>query len=286
MEGRHSSSEEAADCLHMAEGEEQEGFCSDLLRSIDARLSDYSCMRCAADRCGLQPSTLAGVGVVWFFAFVVWGVSGELLRTLVALVYPMFASFKALETEADTGGREHWLRFWVSLAMLTLAEGVLHCLLVQIPFYHILRLVFVVLLYLPVANGAQALYHWIFAPLLRSHRNHLEAVFERLDGSVVEVANVVSQRMPRTAEVELQDKQAMAVRAACMAAAEPVAPAVPLGPMPTVQQAAKAAAQQRRPRVASVGPRKPLQQQPPADAAGAGATTAAASCEQEEASEE
>ena len=51
----------------------------------------------AAERCGVQPLAVAAAGGLWLLLFVLWGFMGDLVCKLVGNLYPMYASFRALE---------------------------------------------------------------------------------------------------------------------------------------------------------------------------------------------
>lgn len=141
-------------------------------------LADVPPVRWAADKMGVQPWVAAAGGSLWGLSFLLWGFTGELLCSVVGHLYPMYASFKALED-----GEPHvvwqWLTYWVVYAAVTLAEGLMYRMLVWIPFYHIMRLLFIVWLFHPATTGAQAVFAWSVGPLLRRYRPKIDAALAR-----------------------------------------------------------------------------------------------------------
>lgn len=61
------------------------------------RLDDCPPIHWAAEKCGIQPLAVAGAGLLWLLLFVLWGFMGELVCKVVGNLYPMYASFRALE---------------------------------------------------------------------------------------------------------------------------------------------------------------------------------------------
>jgi len=127
---------------------------------------------------GVQPWVLAVVGTLCFCAFVLWGFMDELMCSLAGFLYPMFGSYKAL-ADKSTDEVGHWLRYWVTFAIISLIEGLLYRPLQALPQYHLLRLLFRGWLFLPATCGAEFLYRWFLRPLLRLFRPRIEASLAR-----------------------------------------------------------------------------------------------------------
>eukprot|EP00439_Symbiodinium_sp_Y106_P026639 s681_g3.t1 len=167
-------------------------------RSLDERaqlvnlwLDEVPPVRWLADKLGIQPLAVAFAGVFWMVLFALWGFMGELVCKVVGNLYPMYASFRALE-DGDHQQVSSWLTYWVSFAALTLLEGVWCRFMAWLPFYYVLRLALIVWLFLPVTCGAQVLYNWLVAPVLRRHRAALDA---QLDRSALRLRGGLSQRL-------------------------------------------------------------------------------------------
>jgi len=145
---------------------------------MDMWLSQFAPVMTVAKACGVQPRVIALVALLWFGGFWFWGFTGELLCTLVGLSYPLYASFKALEDQKHEDAVQ-WLTYWVTYAAITVAENLFRGLLVWLPFYYTIRLVFTVWLFLPWTRGASCIYCWLLAPLLRRQQTRIDAVLDR-----------------------------------------------------------------------------------------------------------
>eukprot|EP00429_Kryptoperidinium_foliaceum_P052993 CAMPEP_0176094516 /NCGR_PEP_ID=MMETSP0120_2-20121206/47362_1 /TAXON_ID=160619 /ORGANISM="Kryptoperidinium foliaceum, Strain CCMP 1326" /LENGTH=281 /DNA_ID=CAMNT_0017428457 /DNA_START=23 /DNA_END=868 /DNA_ORIENTATION=+ len=148
------------------------------MKGLNAWLADCDTLQRAASRCGVHPSVVAIGGIIWFLGFALWGYTGEFVCTLAGSLYPMYASFRALE-DHDYDGVMQWLTYWVTIVALMLAEGVLYRLFCWVPFYHVLRLLFIVLLLMPITCGTATCYRWLVAPVLRRHRGTVDGIIER-----------------------------------------------------------------------------------------------------------
>ena len=96
------------------------------------------------------------IGVVCVL-LVFTGVASGFLVTIVGFLYPSYMSFKALEssTKADD---KFLLTYWVIFAFFRVFDGLFGFLLHLIPFYDLLKLVFLVYLYYPRTRGATVVY--------------------------------------------------------------------------------------------------------------------------------
>mmetsp|Transcript_36255 Transcript_36255/g.91269 ORF Transcript_36255/g.91269 Transcript_36255/m.91269 type:complete len:297 (-) Transcript_36255:184-1074(-) len=163
---------------------------------------DVAPIKRVADRCGMQPWAVAVAGASWFVGFLLWGFTGELICTAAGSLYPMYASFKALE-DGDQEEVHVWLMYWVTYAALVLTEALLYRMLCWIPFYHIMRLLLVFWLFLPITRGARGAYTWFVSPLLRRYRPSIDGALamsaEELHGTLAGTRNKEFRKALRSA---------------------------------------------------------------------------------------
>lgn len=150
----------------------------DRLQDVNTFLTDVAVVRWTAEKCGVQPWVVAGVGIAWIGGFLLWGFTGELVCTVVGLLYPMYGSFKALESQQFEEVAQ-WLRYWTAYAAMSLAENVFYRLLVWVPFYHLLRILVVLWLFLPLTMGANSIYAWTVGPALRRYSLRIDTMLAR-----------------------------------------------------------------------------------------------------------
>ncbi|CAL1161737.1 unnamed protein product [Cladocopium goreaui] len=84
----------------------------------------------------------------------------------------------ALE-DGDHDEVSSWLAYWITFAAFTLLEGASAKLMSWLPFYYVMRLALIMWLFLPATRGAQALYRWAVAPVLRRYRPQVDAALAR-----------------------------------------------------------------------------------------------------------
>jgi receptor expression-enhancing protein 5/6 len=84
---------------------------------------------------------------------------------LLTLPYPVYASFKAIES-LDKKDDTQWLTFWVVWACATTIESFTDIFIFWIPFYFEIKLGFFILLQLPGLNLSNQIYIFYIEPYL------------------------------------------------------------------------------------------------------------------------
>ncbi|XP_016705420.1 HVA22-like protein c isoform X1 [Gossypium hirsutum] len=84
-------------------------------------------------------------------------------RPLVTLVYPLYASIKAIETRSNNDDQQ-WLTYWVLYSLITLFELTFAKVLEWFPIWPYAKLIFTCWLVLPQFNGAKYVYRHFIRP--------------------------------------------------------------------------------------------------------------------------
>ncbi|KAJ5172502.1 TB2/DP1/HVA22-related protein [Penicillium capsulatum] len=102
-----------------------------------------------------------------------FGIFADLLSSIVTILFPVFASYKALRS-ADPSQLAPWLMYWVVLSVILLAESWTVFIIGWFPFYSWIRLFFMCYLVLPQTQGARLLYQDYVDPFLTYHEREIE----------------------------------------------------------------------------------------------------------------
>ncbi|KAL5365169.1 TB2/DP1, HVA22 family-domain-containing protein [Aspergillus floccosus] len=102
-----------------------------------------------------------------------FGVIADLLSSIITILFPIFASFKALRS-GDPSQLAPWLMYWVVLSALLMAESWTYFIVGWLPFYSWIRLFFFSYLVLPQTQGARLLYQTYVDPFLEHHEREIE----------------------------------------------------------------------------------------------------------------
>ncbi|KAL2492937.1 HVA22-like protein a [Abeliophyllum distichum] len=82
-----------------------------------------------------------------------------------SLVYPLYASIRAIETKSRADDQQ-WLTYWVLYSMITLFELTFSKLIEWIPFWSYAKLIFTCWLVIPYFSGASHVYEHYVRPYL------------------------------------------------------------------------------------------------------------------------
>ncbi|ERM94426.1 hypothetical protein AMTRI_Chr04g252790 [Amborella trichopoda] len=82
---------------------------------------------------------------------------------IVTLVYPLYASVKAIESPSRVDDQQ-WLTYWVLYSMITLFEMTFYKAIAWFPFWSYAKLIAICWLVLPYFNGAAYVYEHYIRP--------------------------------------------------------------------------------------------------------------------------
>ncbi|KAI4343860.1 hypothetical protein L6164_011160 [Bauhinia variegata] len=86
---------------------------------------------------------------------------------VVSLVYPLYASIRAIESKSPVDDQQ-WLTYWVLYSMITLFELTFHKLLEWVPIWPYAKLILTCWLVLPYFSGAAYVYEHYVRPFFRN----------------------------------------------------------------------------------------------------------------------
>ena len=101
-------------------------------------------------------------------SFILFGIGSGILCTLIGIVYPTYMSIKALQT-SDGADDSQWLTYWCVFAYIHVIEQCFEFILAFIPFYHVLKVAFLIYLWHPNTLGADSMYHQFLKPYLSEY---------------------------------------------------------------------------------------------------------------------
>ncbi|KFM82591.1 receptor expression-enhancing protein 5-like [Stegodyphus dumicola] len=133
----------------------------------DNKLNEY--LKKAEEISGIERRKLV-LGICFTLGFlVIIGYGAQLICNGVGFAYPAYASILAIESrnkEDDTV----WLTYWVVFAALSLVEFFSDFILALIPFYWLLKCIFLIWCFIPFRiNGSRFIYYRLIRPVFLSH---------------------------------------------------------------------------------------------------------------------
>ena len=118
------------------------------------------------------------IGVsVFVFVFLVWGVGAQFVTNLIGFAYPLYESFRSLAAAQSTSAvhnQQQWLTYWVIYGIFALVESLTDFFLYWVPFYHLVKIAFLVWCFLPTTRGAEVLYVKLVEPILSRYEGQID----------------------------------------------------------------------------------------------------------------
>jgi len=156
--------------------------------TVNTELMDLPFVELLVEKLQVAPVMVALGFIVLAFGFVLYGIGGQLVCTLLGIAYPAYESFKAVEEFANMSDQselyqraasmQFWLTYWIVVAAVNTAECALYYVLVWIPFYYPMKVTFLLYLFWPRTRGANHVYHWFVSPFLKRNQRKIDATLE------------------------------------------------------------------------------------------------------------
>eukprot|EP01023_Acetabularia_acetabulum_P007380 TRINITY_DN1317_c0_g1_i2.p3 TRINITY_DN1317_c0_g1~~TRINITY_DN1317_c0_g1_i2.p3 ORF type:complete len:157 (+),score=31.13 TRINITY_DN1317_c0_g1_i2:102-572(+) len=143
----------------------------------------------------------------------------NILCYFVALLYPTYASFKAIESVGGDDDKQ-WLTYWVVYSLMSLVEVMVEWILEWIPLYFEAKLLFIAWLIAPQTKGALLLYEKFIKPFLQEHASQIDPVFKQV-GDIMESEDI--QKSINKLSDTMKDKDANEIMKKAHAHAERLA---------------------------------------------------------------
>jgi len=105
-------------------------------------------------------------------------------------------SFKAIETP-ETDDDTQWLMYWVVFTIFLLIDKYLSWFIEPlIPFYCLFELGVLLFLFWPGFRGAQYLYKFLIAPILRTYERIIDPYVKKGEKTAVEISDNIKEAAP------------------------------------------------------------------------------------------
>ncbi|PGH01584.1 hypothetical protein GX51_05149 [Blastomyces parvus] len=111
-----------------------------------------------------------------------FGIIADLLSSVLTILFPIFASYKALRS-ANPSELAPWLMYWVVMSIVLLVESWTYFIIGWFPFYSWIRLFALSYLVLPQTQGAKVLYLQYIDPFLVHHELEIEQFISKAHDS-------------------------------------------------------------------------------------------------------
>lgn len=175
-----------------------------LSEQINRKLLRYKELKAVYNKTGIQPCYLVYILII-FLIFIFIGFFDKYLTIFIATSYPLYISLKTLQhrvgEEKPDGGtyteeeKKHditqWLTYWVVYSLFINFEGMFGFLLKYIPFYFFIKVIFLLLCFLPQYQLAG----WIYS-------NCLSSLFKKYETHIINISNKIVRKLTAQQEIE------------------------------------------------------------------------------------
>jgi len=135
------------------------------------------------EKSGMNPILII-LGVVGALTVVFLGHSEQYVTAVTGIVFPAYMSLKAIESPDENDDKE-WCTYWVVFFLFEIAEMFFGYALHILPFYFLIKLVFLVWLFFPSTSGAC----WIYNHILSKFYSRIEGDIDRVIEDVKSTAS-------------------------------------------------------------------------------------------------
>ena len=143
-----------------------------IIKKIDEHL------KIIVDKTGIQGKyIMIALGVALLFTII--GFLDKYITCLVGILLPTFFSIKAIESKEEDDDKL-WLTYWTIYALFSFLDLFVGWILKIIPFYFIIKLVFLVWCFMPNTKGAIIVYDKIIKPFFLKNEGIIDKYFNKL----------------------------------------------------------------------------------------------------------
>ena len=106
--------------------------------------------------------------------FVCFNIFDSIITNLVGTVYPAFWTIKSLEQE-NIEEQKKWLTYWVVFGSFIIVDMGSPVIVKFIPFYFVLKILFLIWLFMPGSNGCTIVYYLVVKKIFGYYEDKIDS---------------------------------------------------------------------------------------------------------------
>ena len=130
-----------------------------------------------SNKTGYDGKMIAGILIVCALLTLI-NVFGKYITCLVGVTLPAYWSIKAIESPYYDDDKQ-WLTYWAIYGLFTLLDQFANIVLRIIPFYFLIKIVFLIWCFMPNTMGALFVYNKLIGPYFRKYENKIDQKIEK-----------------------------------------------------------------------------------------------------------
>ena len=119
------------------------------------------------------------IGLVLSVIFVYLNIFDTIITNLVGTLYPAFWTIKSIEND-DLQDQKNWLTYWAVFGSFILVDMFSPIIVKFIPFYFVMKILFLIWLFMPGSNGCKIIYNLIVKKILRKYEDKIDTVVNNM----------------------------------------------------------------------------------------------------------
>ena len=141
------------------------------------------------------PSKIVYIVLAICFISVIIGYLDVYITALVGIVIPSISSLRALQTK-DSDDDKQWLTYWVVFGVFSFIDLFTASILKFIPFYFILKIAFLIWLFMPNTKGALIIYTKIISKLFKKYEKQIDEIENQFQNNANKIMGGVQDNIP------------------------------------------------------------------------------------------
>ena len=113
------------------------------------------------------------LGLFLCVLFVYFNIFDSIITNLVGTLYPLFWTIKSLE-QKKIEEQKKWLTYWVVFAFFILVDMSSIVIVKFIPFYFVIKILFLMWLFMPGSSGCEIIYYLVVKKIFRYYEDKIE----------------------------------------------------------------------------------------------------------------
>ena len=128
------------------------------------------------------------LGLVFCVIFVYFNIFDSIITNLVGTLYPAFWTIKSLEQNIIEEQKK-WLTYWVVFGFFIIVDMSSPVIMKFIPFYFVLKILFLIWLFMPGSSGCTIVYYLFVKKIFRYYEDRIESYVVGAKGYANDVFN-------------------------------------------------------------------------------------------------